>query len=135
VTGVAPSPTIATAVVFIAPFTDLAYGKAKTYGEAFRRWSRELAPPFGVVYLVGLLGAALVWRQHAKCRREHGWRWALMALLVGPAGVVAYWLHWRGQPHTACDGCGERVSHRHEACPACDAAWPLPQPVGTEVFA
>lgn len=136
VAGSAPSPALAALVTFVvAPLGEVVQAGAPSYGAAVQQFAGETSLPFGLIYAAGIACAAIVWRRHTAAHRSHAWRWAALPLLLGPAGLVAYWLAWRGEPQAACDGCGKTVSRRRESCPACDAPWPEPRPLGVEVFA
>jgi hypothetical protein len=71
-------------------------------------------------------------------RREIGraaWLWAILVLLLGPAGLLLM-LCSRGLPVTVrCASCSKGRRVDQGACPHCGAPAPTPARNGTEVFA
>jgi hypothetical protein len=56
-------------------------------------------------------------------------------LLLGLPGFFGYWLEHRRPKLESCDACDEIVPRDREACAACDAQFPTPPLMGTEIFA
>jgi hypothetical protein len=63
------------------------------------------------------------------------WLWSILALLLGPLGLVLL-LCLRGLPAlTRCHACSRRLRVDQNQCPACGTPVPPPAPTGTEVIA
>lgn len=130
----APVPGLAAIGTFIAPLFALQEHRAATYGEGLASIARQVAPPLIAVALLGLLCAALALWRHRRERRDDGVVWAVFVGLLGPAGLVAYLAHFRSQPSTACERCGQPTPRDREACARCGEEWAAPEPLGSEVY-
>lgn len=62
------------------------------------------------------------------------WTWALLALLLGPLGVLLLVAMREWPVREACAGCGKRRVVTRSACERCGAAWPAPAKDGTEIL-
>jgi hypothetical protein len=61
--------------------------------------------------------------------------WAVFVLLFGVPGYLGYLCHRRWPVRELCGECEEPTPRDRDACAFCDAAFPAPEPKGTEVFA
>lgn len=123
------------ALVVGGPLSMLQTGRAATYSAGLAMMPREMLLVLLGVVLLGAVLAALTWREHRRLYRSHPWRWAMLVLLLGPAGWLAYRLHWRRPVVEPCPACGARAPRDRDHCAACNAEWPQPALLGTEVFA
>lgn len=130
----APVPMFAPVAVAITASVLVDSGTAADYSSALRSVLADTTPALITVALLGLASAAWVWRTHRKNYRGDAWLWALVALLLGPAGAVGYALHWGRPPRVTCPDCGRAVPRNRGACPACQAEWAPPAVLGIEVL-
>lgn len=109
--------------------------RAPNYAAALQQVFDEVWPPALAVLLVGAICAAMALRWHRQYSRPDTWAWALTVFLLGPASLLAYWLHWCRPPRQRCELCGALVPREREACAACGTEFFPPTLRGTEVFA
>ncbi len=105
------------------------------YSEELRKAIAEMWPGMIVVLLIGLIAAGIALRLHRKYHRPQTGVWCVFVFLLGPAGLVAYWLGHRRAVLQSCASCGKTVPRDRDGCAACGEAFAPPALVGTEVFA
>jgi hypothetical protein len=133
---VAPIPAgWATVLGLIAPVAMLQEYKATSYVDALAQGLSFAGLPFVIVILTGALLAWLTLRLQRKYRRSASGVWATFIFLCGLPGFLAYLIEHRRPKLEACPQCGEIVPRDRDACAACNAEFPPPAPVGTEIFA
>jgi len=117
------------------PFWRLQFYKDSTYGAALKS-SWDIAwPPLLVVLLISLMATAVARHWHRKYHRQQAGRWCLFVFLLGPAGLLAYWLEHRRAVLEPCANCGELAPRDREACAVCDTPFAEPPRIGTEILA
>jgi hypothetical protein len=92
-------------------------------------------PGLVIVTLLALASASIALGQHRKYHRPHSGLWWWFVFLLGPAGLLAYWL---GHPRAvleSCPSCGLLVPRDRDGCAACGETFAAPELLGTEVFA
>ncbi|MEM1062670.1 MAG: hypothetical protein AAGJ97_10145, partial [Planctomycetota bacterium] len=134
--GVAPvTAGWALAWPVIRPLQLLDERRAETYASALSISTAESGVGFAAVVLVSASLAVFLIRRHRSLHRGKPTAWAVFVFLLGPAGLLTYFVFWRDQPFADCPSCGLRVPRDGVACPACGAVWPRPESLGTEIFA
>jgi hypothetical protein len=88
-----------------------------------------------VVTLLALASAGIALRLHRRYHRPWPGLWWLFVFLLGPAGLLAYWLEHHRPPLEPCPACGQRVPRDRDGCAACGEAFAPPALIGTEIFA
>jgi hypothetical protein len=133
-----PSPLgLGYVVAVAAPRDLLAYGLARTYGEALARSLGESAVVLGLVQALSVGLAWLCWRRLRRygASRVECVAWPLFVLVGG----VPAWMGWRfGRAWPVleeCPTCETNVPRDREACARCATEFPSPARKGTEVFA
>lgn len=134
--GVAPSP-VGWLLGWIVggPLGMVQQNQSSTYGEALARTTWIVWPAMTAVLLLGAGLALLAWRKHHAMSRSNTALWTLCVFLLGPAGLIAYALHWRQVASDDCPTCGKRTPRDREHCPKCLTEWPAPERLGIEVYA
>jgi hypothetical protein len=136
VSGAAPVPIGWLIGVLIgAPLVLLQLNEADDYNAAFSQAIDAAWQPWIAVLLIG---AALAWitiRLQRKYRRPATGLWTAFVFLLGIPGFAAYWLEHLRPNVEKCAQCGQVVPRDRDTCAACDAPFPAPSPVGTEIFA
>jgi hypothetical protein len=131
-----PAPLgIAVMSIVLAPLISISLGEEPAYLGSLGRLCAEFWPAaVGIV----LLSAALAWLCYRRQRRfAQPWTgvWVAFVFLAGLPGLVGYLFHRRWPVLEACPTCGRSVPRDRDACAACGAEFPAPQPKGIEVFA
>ncbi len=106
-----------------------------TYAAALRSGLKDAWPGMLAVWALSAVLAWFALRAQRKYFRPHTAMWVAFVLLLGPAGLVAYWLEQRRATLETCGACGRVVPRDREGCAACGAEFPAPAAVGTEIFA
>jgi len=133
---VAPTPVGWSAVLgIVGPVTMVQDHKAPTYVDALTQVLSFAGMPFVAVVLISALLAWLTLRLQRKYRRPASGIWAGFVFLLGLPGFLAYLIEHRRAKLEACPQCGEIVPRDRDSCAACNAEFPAPAPVGTEIFA
>jgi urea transporter len=109
--------------------------EAPTYAAAMAKVLEMVWPGLIIVTVIGCLSAWVVWRWQRKYFRPATRAWCTFAFLVGPPGVLAYWLEMHRTKLEACGECQKTVPRDRDACAACATPFPAPSLVGTEIFA
>ena len=134
--GVAPVPLGWLAVTaLLAPLSMLQFNMTSSYSEGLANAFEVAWPAFIGVIALGIVLAWLTYRLQRKYRRPGTGAWSTFVLLFGLPGFIAYWLENRRTKLESCSACGEIVPRDREACAACEAQFPTPPLVGTEIFA
>jgi hypothetical protein len=130
-----PSPLIlATTAVVFGPFSAMDRG-ADSYAEGARMMVRSLAPEMVVLTV---LSAALAWwtyRREQQLDRPGAKTIAVVVLLLGVPGLLAYLAERRHVAMRRCIACGKSVPQDRPRCAACGAERARPRMTGVEVFA
>jgi hypothetical protein len=135
-TAVAPSPIAWLGMLMgYAPFYWLQRYDVPTYADALARGFGIAALPFVVVIAISIALAWLTYRLQRKYCRPATGLWTTFVLLLGLPGFIAYWLENRRAKLETCESCDQVVPRDRETCAACDAQFPTPPLVGTEIFA
>lgn len=92
-------------------------------------------PGLLVVLALGGVSAAIVRRAQRRYFRSATGTWCAFAFLWGLAGLCAYWLEHRRTKLEACGECTANVPRDRDACARCNAPFPAPSLVGTEIVA
>jgi hypothetical protein len=119
-----------------SPFL-LENGFAASYPQAVARAFRELGSALLTAQLVAAVFAALCYlrqRRYGASRAECV-AWPLFVLAFGLPGWLGYRFGRSWPALDRCPGCGARAPQDREACGRCEAEFPRPALVGTEVFA
>jgi hypothetical protein len=117
------------------PITMLQSNVVATYPDALARsfdigW---LGLPTAIV-----LSVVLTWwiyRLQRKYHRSGTGIWSTFVLLFGWPAFLAYWIEHRRPQMESCGQCGSVVPRDRESCANCNALFPTPPLVGTEIFA
>jgi hypothetical protein len=134
--GVAPVPIGWLAVLgLVAPLSMLQTNATATYAEGFTKAFSIAWPALIAVIVLGIVLAWLTYHLKRKYRRPATGVWTTFVALLGLPGFIAYWLENRRTKLESCAACGDIVPRDREACAACDAQFPTPPLVGTEIFA
>ncbi|MFV2068395.1 MAG: hypothetical protein ACC645_15605 [Pirellulales bacterium] len=136
--AVVPVPLVwLTGMTLFYPATKLQQHHADDYGytDALLQAMEIGWQPLIVVLVIGLIVAGLALRLHRKYYRPRPGVWWLFVFLLGPAGLLAYWLEHRRAVLEPCAACGHTVPRDRDGCAACGETFAPPAPVGTEVFA
>lgn len=134
--GMAPVPIGWLGVTtLLAPLSMLQVNQTKTYAEGLAKVFEFAGPAFMGVIVLGIVLAWITYRLQRKYRRPGTSAWATFVLLLGVPGLIAYWLENRRTKLESCDACGEVVPRDRDVCAACNAQFPTPPLVGTEIFA
>lgn len=91
--------------------------------------------PLIVVLAISVALACLTVLLQQKYNRPATAVWVAFVFLLGVPGFLAYWLEHCRPKLEACQECGQIVPRDRDACAACNAPFPAPAPVGTEIFA
>jgi hypothetical protein len=130
-----PSPLIlATTAVVFGPFSAMDWG-ADSYAEGARMMVRSLAPEMVVLTV---LSAALAWwtyRREQQLDRPGAKTIAVVVLLLGVPGLLAYLAERRHVAMRRCAACGKNVPQDRPRCATCGAERARPRMTGVEVFA
>jgi hypothetical protein len=81
-----------------------------------------------------LAGMTLWWARRVQFAWRRAWSWAGMAFAFNVAGLMAFRLMADWPRFVPCAACGRNRPIDGERCPHCGAAWPDPEPSGTEIF-
>jgi hypothetical protein len=134
--GIAPVPIgWVVGVLLGVPLVLLQWNDAADFTSALSQTFDVAWLPLIVVMLIGIALAWLTMRLQRKYRRPATGLWTAFVFLLGVPGFAAYWLEHRRPNVEKCGQCGEVVPRDREACAACDAPFPAPPLVGTEIFA
>jgi hypothetical protein len=119
----------------VEPFSRLQDYKADSYGAALAQTLEVIWPMALLVLVVAAVAAWYARRFHRRYFRPHSGTWTAFVFLLGPPGLIAYWLELRRAKLEECGHCGTTVPRDRDACAACESPFPAPPLVGTEVFA
>jgi hypothetical protein len=98
---------------------------------------RRFLPALGAALALAILLAAAAWRRGRAfgfSSRERT-AWAAFVALFGLPAFVGFLLHRRWPSRLPCPHCRARVPRDRNACAGCEAPFPAPAPLGTEIFA
>ena len=109
--------------------------KVPNYSAGLRKVTVESWPGLIIPTLLALASAGLALRLHRHYHRQQLGLWWLFVFLLGPAGLLAYWLEHHRPPLEECPACGRTVPRDRDDCAACAEAFAPPALVGTEIFA
>jgi len=131
-----PVPIAIAVNIFIGdPLNQQEQDAGATYVEALTaswgRWRGSLV----AVSLLTIAAAVWCFWRHRRYAQPGAWAWCVFVLLLGVPGLIGYLLHRRWPVRETCAACGRRAVVDREACQHCGAAFPQPQPQGSEVFA
>lgn len=135
VAPVCPSPLFWTAGAVAESVRRADTGEQPSFSAALKAFTREVWPPFAVVVVISVLGAAYAFRRERAERRTHPLAWAIATLLVGPAMLAAYLIEHGRRALVECPECRQSVPAQRDGCAACKAPLPGPARLETEVFA
>ncbi len=119
----------------ISPIMKMVRNEVPGYGAGLIQSMATGWPGLVPVILLALASASITMRLHRKYHRPRATLWWWFVFLLGPAGLLAYWLgHHRAVLET-CASCGATVPRDRDGCAACEERFPAPTLLGTEVFA
>jgi hypothetical protein len=95
--------------------------------------TKETAISITILSIV-LAGTTLWWARRVQFSWRRAWSWAGMAFAFNIAGLMAFRLMADWPRFVPCAACGRNRPIDRERCPHCGAAWPGPEPSGTEIF-
>lgn len=131
-----PEPLAWFVTVFgVVPFAELQDYKASSYTDALNETIAVSWPMAAIVIVVALAAAWYAHHLHRRYYRQHTALWTTFVFLLGPPGLVTYWLEHRQAKLEACGECGVTVPRNRDACAACNTPFPEPGLVGTEILA
>jgi hypothetical protein len=136
--GLLPAPLALGGVVICACPPDLLEdGLAASYPEAVGLAVRKCWPALLTAQLVAAVFAALCYLRQRRYNASRAERvaWPLFVLALGLPGWLGYRFGRSWPALERCPGCGARAPQDREACGRCEAEFPRPALVGTEVFA
>lgn len=129
-----PSPIALTVIALIAePIVDLREGRAAAYPDAVRQSCAKWWPVCLLSFVVagGLTVVAV--RRHRRYALPAAWLWAVLALLGGPIGFLAYLVHRTWPARVPCPACGSETVVNRDTCTECSSDFPPPKHLGIEV--
>ncbi len=124
-----------TGITIFGPLAKNQSGNTDHYRLALRQTIDTYGPPAVGVLVLALFSTGLALHLHRRYHRPHSWLWSLFVFLLGPAGLLAYWIEHRRPPLEECPECGRTVPRDRDGCPACGEVFAPPALAGTEVFA
>lgn len=134
--GVAPVPLgWLTVLTIVAPVEMLQSNDVATYSAGLAKSFGFGWPGLLVVIAVAVVLAWVTYRLQRKYRRPATGAWTALVLLLGVPGFIAYWLEHHRTKLESCKACGEIIPRDRDDCAACNAQFPTPSLVGTEIFA
>ncbi len=95
----------------------------------------RVRPAVYIVAVISALCAVFCVRRQRKFKQPYTVVWAVFVFLFGLPGYVGYRLHRRWPALETCPSCGKRTPRDRELCARCDAEFPAPRKLGTEIFA
>jgi hypothetical protein len=98
-------------------------------GDTLHRW-----PAIVVLAAVLLICALLAWPLAKAYRLDRSWPWMILALITGPAALLALIATCTLPQRIKCPNCHARRPITDPVCPNCKAPWPAPVQTGTEIF-
>jgi hypothetical protein len=123
------------ALSVVVPLGILQTNDVSTYADGLAKVFGFAWPPLVIVIVVGVMLAGLTYRLQRKYCRPGTGAWTTFVLLLGLPGFLAYWLEQCKPNLEVCSSCHAVVPRDRDACAACDAQFPAPPLVGTEIFA
>jgi hypothetical protein len=123
------------ALTIALPRSMIDSGQAASFGEALRESLSSTWPSLLTVLLLGALVGWITARLQETYHRGSTPIWVASSFLLGPMGLLAYWLHFRRPLLEKCSNCGRLAPRDRDACAMCDAEFPTPKPLGNELFA
>jgi hypothetical protein len=108
-----------------------------TWSAAARRLVAEYYPTFltALVLSLACAAASLARLSRYSASRWEKTMWPLFVLLFGVPGWIGFRFCRSWPVLETCTACKVRVPRNQEVCKACEAEFPLPARLGTEVFA
>jgi hypothetical protein len=119
----------------VAPLVMIQDNQVPNYSAGLQKIIAEGWPGLMISTLLAFASAGFTLRLHHRYHRPHPSLWCWFVFLLGPAGLMAYWLgHHRASLET-CSACGRTVPRDRDGCAACGETFAAPELIGTEVFA
>ncbi len=106
-----------------------------TYGQSLARAIAMAWPQMLAIAVVSGLAAGIVVLRQRRFHRPDTAHWATLVFLLGPLGLLAYWLYFPRPPEESCEHCGQVVPRNRDACVACQREFPPASLHGIEIFA
>jgi hypothetical protein len=131
-----PVPLLLAAGWLVAePLLEVRLGDAPDFRTAVAEALSNVWAPLLMVSLVSATLAVVAFRRQRRLAGRGALAWAAFVFLVGPPGLVGYWLHRRWPPVERCEKCGVTVPRDRQQCLVCAAEFAPPAREGIEVFA
>jgi hypothetical protein len=134
--GVLPAPALlGLGALVLNPLNYVVQGKSPNFLAGVARSLDEVWPALVTLCAVGAIMALAVYRRHRRISARDASAWAAFVFLAGVPGILAYWLHRRWPAGEKCPKCGALAPRDRDECLACAEPFPVPTPLGIEIFA
>jgi hypothetical protein len=130
----APLPVTIAELTFV-PRSEADGPGFENYRQQVRRSLAANWFPLLVVYAVAMAMAVYVTRRERSRGNPSAVAWGILVFLLGPAGLLGYWLHRIWPARQRCPHCGKLAPCDRSSCLACQRPIPEPARIGIEVFA